>query len=210
MRKSGVWHPEAISTAAQELLKALGATPYLSRFYLAGGTGLALRFGHRRSADFDFFTSEEFATERLLASVREGFKPSVLSQAPQTLHLLLLGIKVSFIGYPYPLLFPTDRFSDVGVADARDIACMKLSAVSSPGTRRDLIDLYVAANASSLREILSLFEGKFVGIDNNRLHLLKSLTYFDDAESDPPLDMATEISWSDVKTFFVREATALM
>jgi hypothetical protein len=126
------------------------------------------------------------------------------------LHLLLREIKVSFIGYPYPLLFPTDRFSGVEVADARDIACMKLSAVASRGTRRDFVDLYMAAKAYSLAAILSLFVRKYAGIEYSRLHLLKSLTYFEDAEADPPLEMLTEISWADVKNFFARESAALL
>ena len=50
------WHPDAISKPAHDLSTSLGAAPFLSSFYLAGGTGLALRFGHRRSVDLDFFT----------------------------------------------------------------------------------------------------------------------------------------------------------
>jgi hypothetical protein len=210
MEESRSWHPEAITAAAHDLLGALGATGLLSSFYLAGGTALALRFGHRRSVDFDFFTGEIFQAETLLASLREPFAPSVLSQAPQTLHLLLREMKVSFIGYPYPLLFATNRFSGVEVADARDVACMKLSAVARCGTRRDFVDLYVAAGTYSLGELLSSFAKKFAGIHYNRLHLLKSLTYFEDAEADPPLEMTNEISWADINEFFVREAAALI
>jgi hypothetical protein len=133
-----------------------------------------------------------------------------LSRAPQTLHLLLDGIKASFLGYPHPLLFSTDSFSAVEVADGRDIACMKLSAVASRGTRRDFVDLYVAAKTYTLPEILVMFARKYAGIEYNRLHLLKSLAYFEDAEIDPPLEMLTEVSWDEVKAFFAREAAALL
>jgi len=209
MDELGKWHPEAISPAAQDLLLVLGRVSLSSSFYLVGGTGLALRLGHRRFVDFDFFARETFNEETLLSLLREQ-SPSVLSRAPSTLHLLLREIKVSFIGYPYPLLFPTNRFSGVEVADARDIACMKLSAVASRGTRRDFVDLYMAAKAYSLAAILSLFVRKYAGIEYSRLHLLKSLTYFEDAEADPPLEMLTEISWADVKNFFARESAALL
>jgi hypothetical protein len=209
MEESTGWHPGVITPAAQSLLSSLGEAPFSSRFYLAGGTGLALRFGHRRSVDFDFFSREPFDEEALLTLLKER-SPSVLSRAPSTLHLVLHEIKVSFIGYPYPLLYPTDRFSGVDVADARDIACMKLSAAASRGTRRDFVDLYLAAKAYSLGEILSLFARKYAGIEYSRLHLLKSLSYFEDAEADPPLQMLAEISWADVKDFFAREAAALL
>jgi predicted nucleotidyltransferase component of viral defense system len=210
MEDSSGFHPEAISKVALGLLKALATTEFLSRFYLAGGTALALHCGHRRSVDFDFFAMDAFQEDLLLATLREGFKPSVLGRAPQTLHLQLSEVKVSFIGYPYPLLFPTGRFSGVEVADIRDIACMKVSAVASRGTRRDFVDLYVAAQTCPLGEILALFVRKYAGIEYHRLHLLKSLTYFDDAEKDPPLDLTTEISWSEVRAFFIREVEALL
>jgi len=35
-------------------------------------------------------------------------------------------------------------------------------------------------------------------------------SYFEDAESDPPLAMLTEISWTEIKNFFNREAPALL
>ncbi|MBU1906506.1 MAG: hypothetical protein KJ923_05860, partial [Candidatus Omnitrophica bacterium] len=34
-------------------------------FYLAGGTGLALQIGHRRSLDFDFYKKEAFSPNDL-------------------------------------------------------------------------------------------------------------------------------------------------
>ncbi len=203
------WHAGVISPAAQSLLSKLGRASLSSSFYFAGGTGLALRFGHRRSVDFDFFSGDNFNEETLLTLLKE-FSPSVLSRSPSTLHLLLHEIKVSFIGYPYPLLFPTSRFSGIDVADARDIACMILSAVASRGTRRDFVDLYLAAKAYLLQEILVLFARKYAGIEYSRLHLLKSLSYFDDAEADPPLEMLSAISWADVKDFFTRESAALL
>jgi hypothetical protein len=209
MEESTKWHPGVITPAAQSLLSNLGKASFSSSFYLAGGTGLALRFGHRRSVDFDFFSRETYDEEALLTVLKEH-SPSVMSRAPSTLHLVLHEIKVSFIGYPYPLLYPTDRFSGVAVADARDIACMKLSAVASRGTRRDFVDLYLAAKAYTLGEILSWFARKYAGIEYSRLHLLKSLSYFEDAEADPPLQMLTEISWADVKDFFTRESAALL
>ncbi len=210
MSETPIWYREAISRAVEDALTALSTMPFFSAFYLAGGTGLALKFGHRCSVDLDFFSAEPVDEEALLAALRPLTPLSVLGKAPQTLHLLLRGTKVSFIGYPYPLLFSTATFSGVKVADPRDIACMKLSAIASRGTRRDFVDLYVAAKAYTLGELLALFQRKFAGTDYNRVHLLKSLSYFEDAESDPPLAMLTEIPWAEVKSFFNREVPALL
>lgn len=47
-------HWNAITPTMQEVLRFIGACDFSSRFYLAGGTALALRLGHRRSVDLDF------------------------------------------------------------------------------------------------------------------------------------------------------------
>jgi hypothetical protein len=63
---------EAVQSGALAVLKTLGAVEdfHAQGFYLAGGTGLALQFGHRVSEDLDFFTEKSFEPEtviRLLA-----------------------------------------------------------------------------------------------------------------------------------------------
>jgi hypothetical protein len=53
-------HTEAIEPNTFSLLKKLSATPKLKLFSLVGGTALALKFGHRKSIDLDFFNHEKF------------------------------------------------------------------------------------------------------------------------------------------------------
>lgn len=72
-----------------------------------------------------------------------------------TLHLEIHGILVSFLHYPYPLLFPPGQFEVLTVANPRDIACMKLDAIAGRGSRRVFVDLYAAAQTYGLREILA-------------------------------------------------------
>lgn len=52
-------HWEALPPNAAEVLKHLANTTPLEPFYLAGGTALALRLGHRVSVDLDFFGAIE-------------------------------------------------------------------------------------------------------------------------------------------------------
>lgn len=59
-------------------------------FYLAGGTALALQFGHRDSIDFDFFSSRSFSTEELFRKVEKilvGHKILKIGEAKDTLTL---------------------------------------------------------------------------------------------------------------------------
>ena len=48
-------HWEALPPPLPALLKGLGQQPFTERFYLGGGTALALQLGHRKSFDLDFF-----------------------------------------------------------------------------------------------------------------------------------------------------------
>ena len=112
---------------------------------------------------------------------------------------------MSFWGYDYPVLFPLARFLEVRIADARDIACMKISAIASRGTKRDFVDLYAAAQRWGLAESLRLFDRKYAQTAYSEIHILKSLTFFEDADKDPMPHVLTPIDWSEVKRFFLRE-----
>ena len=66
-------------------------------FVLYGGTAVALRLGHRKSVDFDFFTSrplDQAALVRLLPFLRES--TPIQSSAGTFEVLTREGVKVSF------------------------------------------------------------------------------------------------------------------
>ena len=204
-----VWRPETLTRATANTLRALEERALLRGAYLAGGTGLALRLGHRRSLDLDFFLPDAFAEDFLLQRIQALPDVAVVGQAPQTLHLTVQGVKVSFLGYAYPVLYPFAPFMGAPVADPRDIACMKIAAIASRGAKRDFIDLYAACQRFDIAELLQLFARKYAATRYNRLHILKSLTYFADADKDPPPHMLIPLDWRTVKEFFEREAPEL-
>lgn len=207
--KERVWHREVISPAVEHALEELRQLSVLAPFYLAGGTGLALQFGHRRSEDVDFFTQEPFSPEELVAKLRKLGEFSLLAVSPDTLHVQIHEIKVSFLGYVYPVLFPLGAFLNLDVADPRDIACMKLSALASRGTRRDFVDLYAASKGYGLGQLLEFFRQKYAQANYSLIHVLKSLTYFEDAEKEPMPAMLVPLSWEEVKQFFREEIPRL-
>ncbi len=204
-----VWHRETLTAPTEDVLREFHDHNISKGAYLAGGTGLALRLGHRRSIDLDFFIRGTFDEDRLLQSIEQLPDFANVRRASQTLHLVVRGVKVSFLGHDYPLLFATDPFDGVPVADPRDIACMKISAVSSRGTKRDFVDLYAACKRFRLQDLLSLFAEKYARTKYDRLHILKSLVYFADAEKDPIPHMLVPFEWSDMKEFFQREVRQL-
>jgi len=204
------WHREAITPAVEETIKGLAGENLVQGFYLAGGTALALHLGHRRSADLDLFSAEAFAEEILLGRLKHLSGFSLIAKSSQTLHVHIRSTKVSFLGYPYPMLFPFAYFSELAVADPRDVACMEISAIASRGTKRDFVDLYVNATRYGLGELLDLFQKKFAEVRYNRIHALKSLTYFKDAEKDPMPDLLIPLSWEEIKSFFTAEVPRIV
>ena len=206
-RKS--WHAEVISAEVRDTANRLAGMHTLSNFYLAGGTALGLHLGHRRSVDLDFFTAQAFNEGALIAALQELPNLSILSQSEQTIYMHVAGTKVSFIGYDYPMLFPVEHFEKLAVADVRDIAAMKMSALASRGSRRDFVDLYVVACQYGLRYLLELFGQKFAKANYSTVHVRKALTYFADADKEPMPHMLSPLSWKQLKEYFLREVSQL-
>lgn len=123
--------------------------------------GLALQFGHRRSLDLDFFVPELFDEDSLLQRIQVLPAFALVAKTRHTLHATINEIMVSFLGYVYPLLFPATSFVDVHVADPRDIACMKLSAIESRGSKRDFVDFYEACRRFGVADLLNMFARKY-------------------------------------------------
>lgn len=194
--------PQTLYPKTKQVLEKLVQQDFLADFYLAGGTGLALEIGHRKSIDLDFF-SNTFPNRDILLQNLLLFNPTITQEAPGTIDCLIDTVKVSFLSYTYPLIAEKLMFGNVSVASIADIACMKLSAISSRGAKKDFVDLfYILKNGFTLAQLFNLFEQKFAGVSYNRMHILKSLVYFDDADQDPdPEYLAPQIQlWDNVKT----------
>lgn len=201
--------PEGLSPNTARNLALLKQAPGIKKFYLAGGSALALHFGHRYSFDLDFFNSGKFDSKQIRQQLQDLGKFSLDQIAEDTLLGKFNQTKISFFTYSYPLLFPTSDFSGIKIASVLDIACMKLDAISARGTKRDFIDLYFICQKEKLTKILKLFEKKFQKIDYNLAFIQKSLVYFLDAEKDGMPEMIKKVFWEEIKRFFEKEVLKL-
>jgi hypothetical protein len=185
----------------RRVLAKLGPLTEARRYYLAGGTGLALQLGHRRSVDFDWFTETALNDPlRLAREIQDDGVPLRVDQTERgTLHGRVSGVRVSFIEYRYPLLTEPLRLPGVPVplASIEDIACMKLSAVTQRGARKDFVDLHAIGQRLRLPEMLRLYQKKFGLRDVGPV--LMALTYFDDADRERAPQMLHRTEWTDVK-----------
>lgn len=181
----------------------------LQQFYLVGGTSLALQLGHRFSIDLDLFTTEPFDKQALLEILFASFEEvSLESEGTSMLITSIEQVKVDFVKMSYPVLFPTLEIEGVRLLDIKDIAPMKLKAIAQRGSKKDFYDMYFLLELLPLSEMLHLFLEKFK--QQEIFHVIKSLTYFEDAEQYPdPFVFDTTITWVDVKKR-VSEAVMLL
>ncbi len=197
---------DALSKKAQAILSRLSA--YLTEwdFYLAAGSGLAFQIGHRFSEDLDFFCQETFDAQRLsqLLEDQEGHLRYIL-QEQHTLIVAYENVLLSFFKYSVPLIFPLVTILGIPVADWRDILAEKFKTLSQRGSKKDFYDLYeiFAFGHLTIQEGTDLFKRRFQNTGINFYHVLRSLTYFEDAEGDPePRLLLHSYEWKEVKGFF--------
>lgn len=191
-------HTQTVTGATLDLLKQLMAMPELMQFGLVGGTNLSLRFGHRRSIDLDLFTNEQFETENTYNLLESRF-PNILqaSQSDTMLFLYINEVKIDMVLLPYPYLNPLEDIEGIRFASVEDIAAMKLSAIARRGVKKDFWDIAELLDIFSLEEMLTFYKSKYSSRDI--FHLLRSLVYFSDAETQKDPEPLKNITWAQVK-----------
>ena len=204
-------HENTLIKNTKHVLESLNQTGLTKDFYLAGGSALALYYGHRFSVDLDWFAESFSYTSVFREKLSELGKLSVESEGEKTFNGVLNGVKISFFEYSYPLIFPKVCYKDnIYLASRPDIAVMKLEAVARRGSYKDFIDLYFLLKEYGLDQLLCFLKKKFAGVEYNETHLLKSLTYFEDASKSEFPEMIERISWKEIKNFLENEVKKMI
>jgi hypothetical protein len=206
-------HWEAVSALLRDLLAEIGQMPFAGRFYLAGGSALALRLGHRVSVDLDFFSDVDEVGDdsraEIVAALKKRRAIEVLEDVFGNLLMEVEGTPVGFFSYGYPLLEPPAAVLGVRVAGLLDVGMMKLDALISRGARKDYYDLYFIAQRLPLEEMLHQGPVKYPYAHDYEMMALTSLTDFDNADRDVAVETFDGVPWETVKDFFVAEARRL-
>jgi hypothetical protein len=199
-------HPKVLSATGWTLVRELVRERLVEGWVLAGGTGLALQLGHRVSEDLDFFRVEPFEPEGLALGLSRLGQLEVQSRSAGTLHASLRGIRLSFVHAEAPLLFPGTPYRGLWIADPRDVAVMKVIAIGGRGSRKDFVDLFFfLRGGGSIEAIFEMIRRRFANIDFNEYHLLRSLTFFEDAETEPMPRLLRQVDWSEIKKAIIAE-----
>lgn len=198
--------PKAVDDKTLALIIELQSKPWLSGFYLVGGTALALQFAHRRSIDIDLFSNFQFDTSPILDGLIHDFNFQLFSSASNTLRGSIGDIKVDILAHQYPYISVPEIINRVRVLSNPDIIAMKLNAIITSGQRvKDFIDIYYLLEKYSLENMIQFYRKKYNQL--NDTPGLKSIIYFDDVDlTDYPVMVHPSVlKWDKVKKRLVYE-----
>jgi len=197
----------SLTAAQRRALAGLRRAGLLGGVYLVGGAAVAHHLGHRRSNDLDLFSVESgLDLDAVRRCAVETLGAETVAQWDATLKLRISGAAVDVVRYPYVPLGRIIRGPEgVRVASLRDLAVMKLAAIAKRGVRRDYWDLYEILSGSrlTLRTACDDYVRKFGVAESDLYHVLRSLTWFEEAEADPTRPSGlTARKWSEIRDWF--------
>jgi len=175
---------------------------------LVGGTSLALQLGHRNSVDIDLFGIIEDEIQEINEILSKIGNLNILKKSKNINIYSIDNIKVDIVNYPYPWLEDVIENNGIRMAGQKDIAAMKLAAISGRGTKKDFIDLFFLLKRYSLEEMLYFYSRKYN--DGTEAIVLKSLSYFHDANEDIEPVMYKKIIWENVKAKIRKEVKSFV
>jgi len=202
-------HRQTVEPITLELLTTLMQKEYLTNFVLVGGTALTLQIGHRKSVDLDMFTWVDMETDLLQQNMETDFTDfSVALKRSNTLLSTINTIKVDFIRFKYGFQYPSLIENGLRLANIKDIAPMKLDAITGRGKKKDFFDLYFLLKHFTLPELLDLYQAKYQ--HTTLFHVIRSINYFTEAENEAnPFVFDKKVTWQKVKKAIAAEIRKL-
>ena len=205
-------HWNTITPSMHDVLSELSHWEGMMRFYLAGGTALALQLGHRSSVDLDFFSETDEVSPSTHSEILKHLSSpdvKVLESAWGNFVLEINEVRTGFFSYSYPLLEMTLELEKIRLASITDIGLMKLDALISRASRKDFYDLYCITQRQPFDKLLAMGVQKYPYARDFEVEAIRSLTFFENAERDTQPQLFTPIAWETIKAYFCTQAQQL-
>ena len=176
---------------------------------LAGGTGLALQIGHRKSFDFDIFLPKPIP-KRFFRKVVEVFGGNLETRV-STGDILLVktpeDVEIHFVYVWYKGLFEPVKTSSLKLSAVGDIVADKAYTIGRRGQWRDYVDIFFLLKRGlfSLEEIIKMTSEKYDPEFNPRL-FLEQLAYYGDIRDFSVTFFKESYTVDEIKQFLTNEA----
>jgi len=113
-------------------------------FYLAGGTAIMIKYEHRISYDLDLF-AERTKLSTIEFRMRKRYESEIerIVRFPDgdNIDFFLQGTKLSFVGFPFPNVEPTETRDGVRMASDRDLLLNKVYVAGGRVEAKDPVDI---------------------------------------------------------------------
>ena len=201
-------HSEILTKEQNELLPLIKS--FSEDYYLVGGTAIALYLGHRRSIDFDLFTTRDIKRKNIRNLIdKRGFAvDNLLYEAFDQMHIVINSVKITFFNFPYEIDHPIVFNGIIKIPTLLDLAAMKTYALGGRAKWKDYVDLYyIFKNHHDLKE-LSVRATEIFGTYFNEKLFREQLCFFDDIDFSEKVEyMGDEIDDDEIRKVLVEIAT---
>lgn len=180
-------HYEIFPASQREIWPCLSPVSRLG-FVLYGGTAIALQLGHRKSVDFDFFSSRTVETQELFdllpflhdCDIKKRRNNTLIAYTQEHVILSFFG-GISFGRVGNPLCCP---HTGIQLASLDDLMATKLKVLFDRSASKDYLDISMMIQAGiSVAQGLSSAQEMF-GQNFQPEIALKALTFFEDGDLD--------------------------
>ena len=174
-------HVEILNDKQRKLLPWL--REFATDFGLVGGTAFALQIGHRESIDFDLFSCKEFDNLRLQKMILKKKKiEHVFVDHQGELTVLIEGVKVTFLYYPFKIKFSQPMASFIKMPSLLTLSALKAYALGRRAKWKDYVDLYFILKYYYSLEKVTARAAKIFGHSFNEKIFRSQLAYFKDLD----------------------------
>ncbi len=159
-------HYQTVSPVLVDCLQKLMSHPAFKDFYLVGGTSLAFQRGHRLSIDIDLFTCIPYGqmkTAEIETALLEMFPYTDRTEElhhSQMVYSMYVGdsmedcVKLDLC-YDDDLIFPLIEVDGLRMASEKEIAAMKIQAITQVEQRRkDFWDIHELLDSYTLSDMI--------------------------------------------------------
>jgi len=163
---------------------------FSDNFYLAWWTSIALYLWHRKSIDFDLFSSCKINNSKILEKLRNNWYKIdriLVDNLWEELTLISSWIKLTFLYYPFDIVVDK-KFEWIELPSLEILCAMKFYTLWRRWKWKDYVDIYSVLNAwYEFNKISKISEKIFEWSYNEKL-LREQLCYFDDVDYTENID----------------------
>ena len=197
-------HSEVLTEKQRKLLPLIRL--FSNDYYLVGGTAIALYIGHRRSIDFDLFTTQDIKRKSIRNLIdKSGFTvDNLLYEAFDQIHLVVNSVKITFFNFPHKIVHSMDFDGIIKMPTLLDLAAMKTYALGGRAKWKDYVDLYfILKDQYDLKELSDRATEIFGTYYNEKL-FREQICFFDDIDYSEKVDyIGDEINEEEIRKFLV-------